>query len=293
MTDTHTSCSTISIYTTIPTNTNIRNSNSTTNITSADSNKMITANAAHYDANDTPPVALPCLSPATEASQHEALQSKIVFKRGLISSKVQALESTAPLVTEEFPSYVLKASTTKVSMLPSGVHFAPKTLMDVKTMPPVEFSHCNSSSMSLRDFNAPPRKIFDRHTTLLPNAQIINYQVSPDETLGPLGRVRAGANGQVKGNMPMYSIAKNVPQLLQGYTAAFAKVLLNGCDDPAPLLCFHENMPDAPNHKFCIREVFQDEEPADAIFQFAQRHAVYQNSRSLIVADVCCQLMCG
>jgi hypothetical protein len=42
-----------------------------------------------------------------------------------------------------------------------------------------------------------------------------------------------------------------------------------------------------------LLEVFQDEEPADAVFHFATRHALDQSARKLIFDEVCLQLTCG
>lgn len=41
-----------------------------------------------------------------------------------------------------------------------------------------------------------------------------------------------------------------------------------------------------------LLEVFQDEEPADAIFRFGTQHALDQNSRKSILDEVCLQLTC-
>eukprot|EP00591_Stephanopyxis_turris_P001746 CAMPEP_0195517552 /NCGR_PEP_ID=MMETSP0794_2-20130614/11004_1 /TAXON_ID=515487 /ORGANISM="Stephanopyxis turris, Strain CCMP 815" /LENGTH=1705 /DNA_ID=CAMNT_0040646371 /DNA_START=237 /DNA_END=5354 /DNA_ORIENTATION=- len=105
-----------------------------------------------------------------------------------------------------------------------------------------------------------PMKAFDRHPTIGPNTQIINYQVSPDEKWCLLGGISAGAGGVVLGNMQLYSVDKKVSQPLQGHAAAFAKITLPGRVDEAQLLCFHEKKQEIPNEpaKFFVMEVGRD-----------------------------------
>jgi clathrin heavy chain len=98
---------------------------------------------------------------------------------------------------------------------------------------------------SLTDAN-PPVKVFDRHQTLGPNSQIINYKVSPDSKWCVLGGISAGAGGQVNGNMQLYSIEKKVSQPLEGHAASFASIQLAGRDDPAQVLVFHEKKASSP-----------------------------------------------
>jgi clathrin heavy chain len=59
---------------------------------------------------------------------------------------------------------------------------------------------------------AAPSKVFDRHQTLGPNTQIINYRVSPDGKWCLLGGISAGDNGTVNGNMQLFNIDKKLPQ---------------------------------------------------------------------------------
>lgn len=93
--------------------------------------------------------------------------------------------------------------------------------------------------------SADPVKIFDRHASVGPNCQIINYQLSPDQKWCLLGGISAGAGGQVLGNMQLYSVDKKVSQPLQGHAGAFASISLVGREDPAQLLVFHEKKADA------------------------------------------------
>ncbi len=59
--------------------------------------------------------------------------SQPLFKGVSYPSKIRALGTAASLVTEEFPSYVLKAPTTDVTTLPSGLRVASETVMGSET----------------------------------------------------------------------------------------------------------------------------------------------------------------
>lgn len=105
-----------------------------------------------------------------------------------------------------------------------------------------------------------PVKVFDRHQTIGPSTQIINYQVSPDGKWCLLGGISQGAGG-INGNMQLYSIEKRVSQPLQGHAGAFAKVNVLGRTDPAQVLCFHEKKAESPPGeppKFFVMEVGRD-----------------------------------
>ena len=52
--------------------------------------------------------------------------------------------------------------------------------------------------------------IFDRHQSLEPQAQIINYYVSPDNKWCLLGEVSTGSGGMVLGNMQFFSVKKKI-----------------------------------------------------------------------------------
>lgn len=113
---------------------------------------------------------------------------------------------------------------------------------------------------SLEDAN-PPVKVFDRHPTLGPNTQIINYRVSPDGKWCVLGGISAGAGGAVNGNMQLYSIEKKVSQPLQGHAASFATIKPPGRSDPAQVLVFHEKKAESPPGeppKLFVMEVGRD-----------------------------------
>jgi clathrin heavy chain len=107
---------------------------------------------------------------------------------------------------------------------------------------------------------ADPVKVFDRHSTLGANTQIINYQYSPDQKWCLLGGISAGAQGNVNGNMQLYSIEKKVSQPLQGHAGAFAKIKIIGREDPAQVLVFHEKKADNPadHPKLFVMEVGRD-----------------------------------
>lgn len=102
-----------------------------------------------------------------------------------------------------------------------------------------------------------PQKVFDRHPTLGPNCQIINYRVSPDGKWAVLGGISAGAGGQVNGNMQLYNFDKNQSQPLEGHAAAFAQVKVPGRED-AQVIVFHERKASGEPPKLFIREVGRD-----------------------------------
>lgn len=106
-----------------------------------------------------------------------------------------------------------------------------------------------------------PAKIFDRHASVGPNCQIINYQLSPDQKWCLIGGISAGAGGQVLGNMQLYSVEKKVSQPLQGHAGAFASISPVGREDPAQVLVFHEKKADAAptdTPKLFVMEVGRD-----------------------------------
>jgi len=103
-----------------------------------------------------------------------------------------------------------------------------------------------------------PVKMFDRHPTIGPNSQIINYQVSPDSKWCLLGGISANPAGGVAGNMQLYSVEKKVSQPLQGHAGAFHMMKLSGREDQAQVLVFHEKKADDPAHKLFVMEVGRD-----------------------------------
>jgi len=106
---------------------------------------------------------------------------------------------------------------------------------------------------------ATPSKLFDRHQSLGPNTQIINYRVSPDGKWCVLGGISAGTAGTVNGNMQLYNMDKKLSQPLQGHAAAFATLKIAGRDDPAQVIVFHEKKPDSQEPpKLFVREVGRD-----------------------------------
>uniref|UniRef100_A0A7S3Q7D3 Clathrin heavy chain n=1 Tax=Chaetoceros debilis TaxID=122233 RepID=A0A7S3Q7D3_9STRA len=104
-----------------------------------------------------------------------------------------------------------------------------------------------------------PVKLFDRHASLGPNSQIINYCLSPDSKWALLGGISAGAGG-INGNMQLYSLEKKVSQPLQGHAGSFATIKIMGRDDPAQVLVFHEKKNDQPADppKLFVMEVGRD-----------------------------------
>jgi len=102
-----------------------------------------------------------------------------------------------------------------------------------------------------------PVKMFDRHATIGSSSQIINYQVSPDGKWCLLGGISAGEGG-INGNMQLFSVEKQVSQPLQGHAGAFSTIKVEGRDDPAQVLIFHEKKAGAPEHKLFVMEVGRD-----------------------------------
>jgi clathrin heavy chain len=100
--------------------------------------------------------------------------------------------------------------------------------------------------------------MFDRHPTIGPNTQIINYQVSPDTKWCLLGGISASPAGGVAGNMQLYSLEKKVSQPLQGHAGAFHKIKITGREDLAQVLVFHEKKVEDPSHKLFVMEVGRD-----------------------------------
>lgn len=108
--------------------------------------------------------------------------------------------------------------------------------------------------------DAQPTKMFDRHATLGPSTQIINYRVSPDNKWCVLGGISQGAGGSINGNMQLFNLDKKLSQPLQGHAAAFATLKIPGRED-AQVIVFHEKKADAqPGEppKLYVREVGRD-----------------------------------
>lgn len=107
------------------------------------------------------------------------------------------------------------------------------------------------------DGQAPPAKMFDRHASIGPNNQIINYRVSPDGKWCLLGGISPGANGAVDGNMQLFNLDKKLAQPLQGHAGAFATLKLPG-REPAQVIVFHEKKPTGEPAKLYVREIGRD-----------------------------------
>lgn len=110
------------------------------------------------------------------------------------------------------------------------------------------------------DNQGPPVKVFDRHATMGPNTQVINYKVSPDGKWCLLGGISAGAPGVVNGNMQLFSVERKVSQPLQGHAGSFALIKVTGRSDPAQVLVFHQKKAEAPAEppQLFIREIGRD-----------------------------------
>jgi len=142
-------------------------------------------------------------------------------------------------------------------------HSMPEPLVYWKWTGPSNLALITASSVyhwSLEG-DAAPTKVFDRHPSLGPNTQIINYHVSPDAKWCLLGGISAGAGGTVNGNMQLFSMEKKVSQPLQGHAGSFAKIKVAGREDPAQVLVFHEKKAESPQGeppKLFVMEVGRD-----------------------------------
>ncbi len=112
-----------------------------------------------------------------------------------------------------------------------------------------------------------PTKIFDRNAAVGAGSQIISYRVSGDGKWCLLCGISAGATpGVINGNMQLFSIEKQVSQMLQGHSGAFTVMQVPGRDEPAQLLCFEDKKPDQPAKLF-IMEVGRDKTAPGGVFR--------------------------
>ena len=114
-----------------------------------------------------------------------------------------------------------------------------------------------------------PVKIFDRNAAMVENTQIINYQVSGDGKWCLLCGISAGAApGVINGNMQLFSIEKQVSQMLQGHSGVFGVIKVPGerVNEPAQVLCFEDKKPDQPA-KLLIMEVGREKTAPGGVFR--------------------------
>jgi clathrin heavy chain len=117
--------------------------------------------------------------------------------------------------------------------------------------------------------DAAPIKVFDRNPAVGEGTQILNYSVSSDSKWCLLCGISAGATpGVVNGNLQLYSIEKQVSQMLQGHTGTFTTLKIPGREDgqPAQILVFEEKKPDS-SAKLFIMEVGRDKTAPGGIFR--------------------------
>jgi clathrin heavy chain len=175
-------------------------------------------------------------------------------------------------------------------------HAMPESLVFWKWTSPVNLALVTATSVYhwALEGPEPPVKMFERHATLGPNTQIINYKVSPDQKWCLLGGISAGAGGQVNGNMQLFNLDKKLSQPLTGHAGSFATITIKGRADPAQILVFHEKKADNPQEppKLFIREIGRDPAlgapfgvapcvipvPADAAADFPVSLAIDQKS---------------
>ncbi|KAG9304457.1 hypothetical protein G9A89_020021 [Geosiphon pyriformis] len=86
------------------------------------------------------------------------------------------------------------------------------------------------------DDESPPKKIFDRHASLV-NCQIINYRVNIEEKWMVLIGIQA-VEMKVVGSMQLYSVDRSVSQPIEGHAAAFATIMLENAKSPTQLFTF-------------------------------------------------------
>ncbi|KAF2832004.1 clathrin heavy chain [Ophiobolus disseminans] len=82
-----------------------------------------------------------------------------------------------------------------------------------------------------------PRKIFDRGEQL-ENNQIINYVTNDDESWSCLVGITSNPAGGIRGNMQLFSKARNVSQPLEGHAATFGTIRLDGAATDTKLFAF-------------------------------------------------------
>ncbi|KAF2112345.1 clathrin heavy chain [Lophiotrema nucula] len=82
-----------------------------------------------------------------------------------------------------------------------------------------------------------PAKIFDRQEQLEGN-QIINYVTNDDESWSCLVGIASAPGGGIRGNLQLFSKARNVSQPLEGQAATFATTRLEGASTDTKLFCF-------------------------------------------------------
>ncbi|KAF9730313.1 clathrin heavy chain [Paraphaeosphaeria minitans] len=82
-----------------------------------------------------------------------------------------------------------------------------------------------------------PRKIFDRQEQL-ENNQIINYVTNDDESWSCLVGIASHPTGGIRGNMQLFSKARNVSQPLEGHAATFGTLRLDGATSDTKLFAF-------------------------------------------------------
>ncbi|KAA0188628.1 Clathrin heavy chain 2 [Fasciolopsis buskii] len=87
------------------------------------------------------------------------------------------------------------------------------------------------------DGDSSPTKMFDRHSSLGTNCQIINYRCDANQKWLLLIGI-AAQDKRVVGYMQLYSVEKRVSQPIEGHAAAFAQFKPEGSSAPTTLFCF-------------------------------------------------------
>ncbi|THD27284.1 Clathrin heavy chain [Fasciola hepatica] len=87
------------------------------------------------------------------------------------------------------------------------------------------------------DGDSSPAKMFDRHSSLGANCQIINYRCDANQKWLLLIGI-AAQDKRVVGYMQLYSVEKRVSQPIEGHAAAFAQFKPEGSSALTTLFCF-------------------------------------------------------
>ncbi|KAG5447542.1 Clathrin heavy chain 1 [Clonorchis sinensis] len=87
------------------------------------------------------------------------------------------------------------------------------------------------------DGESSPVKMFERHSSLGPTCQIINYRCDTTQKWLLLIGISA-QDKRVVGSMQLYSVDRKVSQPIEGHAAAFANYTPEGSTTPTTLFCF-------------------------------------------------------
>lgn len=182
-----------------------------------------------------------------------ALNKRPVQADAAIMNPISSILAIRSGQTMQIFNLELKAKMSSFSMSESVVFWKWINQMHLAIVTPNSVYHWKCV-----EADSKPVKVFDRHPSLPPSMQVINYQVSDDMKWCLLGGIAAGENNSINGNMQLYSVDKKVSQPLQGHAAAFGTMKLAGREDPASVLVFHQQAPGVQEQKIYVMEVGRD-----------------------------------